>query len=160
MSSHETKKVMFRAVPRWRYQTRTPVYTDVGIVGQYLSTEYLILQNDGELVVCGTKTAMGAGYAWDGPSVPLCWLIPTWLHRRLFRRYLIASLVHDAIYQLMRSGDVPIRHRKVADQAYLRVARRDGAGLIVSAIHYYAIRLFGGMFAARKSVLAGDFVAP
>lgn len=74
-----------------------------------------------------------AGYAWDGASGPA-------LDTKNIMR---ASLVHDALYQLMREGALPATYRKAADQELYRICREDGMWWIRAQWVYWAVRLFG-----------------
>lgn len=77
---------------------------------------------------------MRNGYAWDGPSGPT---IDT-------RNFMRGSLVHDALYQLMREGSLdPGLHRIEADRILRAICREDGMSALRSAWVYQAVRLFG-----------------
>jgi hypothetical protein len=81
-----------------------------------------------------------AGYAWDGPSGPT---IDT-------KNFMRGSLVHDALYQLMREGylDAAI-YREPADRTLYRLCREDGMLAPRAWFVYYAVR-WGAAQAARK----------
>ena len=67
-----------------------------------ITTAFIDLDTGGTLTVKN-------GYAWDGPSGPV----------KDRDENLRASLVHDALYQLMRNEDLDRgTHRKAADQAF------------------------------------------
>ena len=72
------------------------------------------------------------GYAWDGPSGPA---IDT-------PSFMQASLVHDALYQLMREGLVDINYRKDADLMLYKLARQDGMWKLRALWTYWAVRRF------------------
>jgi hypothetical protein len=78
------------------------------------------------------------GYAWDGPSGP------TWDTRNFMR----ASLVHDALYQLMREERLPRMYRDTADQLLRQICLEDGMCSICAWWVYHAVRLFGASSAA------------
>jgi len=73
-----------------------------------------------------------AGFAWDG-----AWPLPRW------RCLLRASLVHDALYHLMRKDGMPWHLRRYADAQLRKIAIEDGAPAWLAAACYYAVRLFG-----------------
>lgn len=75
-----------------------------------------------------------AGYSWDGPSGPA-------FDSKNFMR---ASLVHDALYQLMEEGFLPKKMRKKADQTMRDIAKLDGMGGFRRFYTYWAVRFFGG----------------
>lgn len=73
------------------------------------------------------------GYAWDGPSGPT---IDT-------ENFMRGSLVHDALYQLMREGRMPQTLRKHADKLLYSLCRADGMSYFRAKFVYTAVRLFG-----------------
>lgn len=72
-------------------------------------TDYIALDTDGNLFITN-------GYAWDGPSGPT---VDT-------KSAMRASLVHDALYQLIRLGLLPERYRIPADRELERIGCEDG----------------------------------
>ncbi len=78
--------------------------TDSGI-----ETDFIDLSAEGLLTI-------KKGYAWDGPSGPT-------IDTKSFMR---GSLVHDALYQLMRNEYLPAACREDADQELHRICREDG----------------------------------
>ncbi len=92
-----------------------------------IQAEFMSLTPEGKLTI-------KSGYAWDGPSFPA-------LHTDNFMR---GSLVHDALYQLMRRGSIPASERKVADQELHRICSEDGMSWFRAKYVYLAVRLFGG----------------
>jgi hypothetical protein len=89
---------------RETYRTRVEILPDRPIV-----TPWIWLAVDGLLTI-------SAGYAWDGPSGPA---LDTPDGMR-------GSLVHDALYQLIREGHLPQSEREYADNALRRIVREDG----------------------------------
>lgn len=74
------------------------------------------------------------GYAWDGPSGPA---IDT-------SNFMRGSLVHDALYQLIRQGHLPPHYRRVADKELKRLCLEDGMSRIRAWWVYETVRLFAG----------------
>ncbi|MBN2028668.1 DUF1353 domain-containing protein [bacterium] len=74
------------------------------------------------------------GYAWDGPSGPT---IDT-------PNFMRGSLVHDALYQLMREKLIPQDHREYADRLLREICLEDGMSSIRAWWIYKAVRLCGG----------------
>ncbi|MCK5218688.1 hypothetical protein KAR10_04150 [bacterium] len=72
-------------------------------------TKYISLTVDGLLTIRN-------GYAWDGPSGPT-------VDTRTFMR---GSLVHDAIYQLIRQGYLPASARGPGDKELKKICLEDG----------------------------------
>ena len=92
-----------------------------------IDTDFISLDTSGNLLV-------KKGYTWDGPSGPV---IDTDENMR-------ASLVHDALYQLMRNEKLSARsHRKAADQLFKAICKDDGVSNLRASIYYKALRKFG-----------------
>lgn len=72
------------------------------------------------------------GYEWDGatgyPDVV---------------QIIRASLVHDALYDLIREGVLNKKHRKKADKLFRKICLEDGMGKWQAWRVYSAVRLFG-----------------
>lgn len=100
-----------------------------------IDTEFLRLTVGGTLQIA-------AGYAWDGASGPVVDRPST----------MVASLVHDALYQLMRLGLLDAEsHRRPADACYERLCRRDGMWWWWARLHLRALERFGGVHASPES---------
>jgi hypothetical protein len=92
-----------------------------------ITTDFIALDIQGNLVV-------KKGYAWDGPSGPV----------KDTDENMRASLVHDALYQLMRNDDLKSRtHRKTADKEFKRICLEDGVSRLRASVYYKALRKFG-----------------
>ena len=89
--------------------------------------QYLKMTSNGLLMI-------KAGYMWDGPSGPT-------IDTESFMR---ASLVHDALYQLIREGVLPIKpYRKRADVILATLAKQDGMPFWRRWYVYQSVRWFG-----------------
>lgn len=74
------------------------------------------------------------GYMWDGATGPA--LDTTSIIR--------ASMIHDALYQLIGAGKIPKRPwKKYADKELRRVCKEDGMNWFRRQRVYWAVRLFG-----------------
>jgi len=89
-----------------------------------------------------TRLTMLKGYAWDGPSGPA-------VDSPNFMR---GSLVHDALYQLLRLGVLPQFCRKRADEELRRICLEDGMPRIRAELVYWAVRTFARRPALVTSV--------
>jgi hypothetical protein len=78
--------------------------------------------------------SMKAGYAWDGASGPA-------VDRKATKR---GSLVHDALYQLLRMEKLPQDLRHDADHIYSQLCAEDGMWAWWARRHLNALSLFGG----------------
>jgi len=92
-----------------------------------VGNDWVKLHPDGTL-------AISRGYAWDGPSGPA---IDT-------PDFMRGSLIHDALYQLMREGFLSKDLRQKADELLVKICREDGMSWIRSQWVYLAVRKFGG----------------
>jgi len=108
----------------YKYQLRADYVVSVGIPGR-ATTRWLSLC-DGELTIRD-------GYAWDGPSGPT-------FDTNNFMR---GSLVHDALYQLIRLGEVPPDTRAKADQLLYDICRDDGMSRLRAWWVWRAVSRFG-----------------
>ena len=54
-----------------------------------------------------------------------------------------ASLVHDALYQLIRLGACPLSKRKQVDKLFLNLLKKNKVNFIRRWYFYLAVRLFG-----------------
>lgn len=118
--------IKYRA--EYKYQLANSYKVNVSIRPKSdIDTEFINLDTDGNLFV-------KKGYAWDGPSGPV---IDTEENMR-------GSLVHDALYQLMRNGELSSRtHRKAADQIFKDICKEDGVSNLRASVYYKALRRFG-----------------
>jgi len=105
---------------------------------QYYESNFLRLsrlKNSGKCCLFISK-----GYAWDGIS-----------GGRDTKKNMIPSLVHDALYQLIREGALSKSFRKNADDIFRDLGKRMGANL-VSGLYYRIVRLFGSRAASEKGI--------
>jgi hypothetical protein len=92
-----------------------------------IQTKYISLDTNGLLT-------LREGYAWDGPSGPT-------LDTSSFMR---GSLVHDALYQLMREKYLDHdTYRAAADRTLQAVCREDGMWKVRAWWAYQGVRFFG-----------------
>ena len=87
------------------------------------------------------------GYAWDGPSGPT-------IDTKTFMR---GSLIHDALYQLMRTGYLPHSFRDHADQALKNACLEDGMNRIRAWLVYKGVHRFSNFAIEHKKEV---FCAP
>jgi hypothetical protein len=116
----------YRKLKKWKYQLVTPYTVPVGIGDYDIDTGYVKLSPGGLLTV-------SAFYAWDGPSGPT---IDT-------ADFMRGSLVHDALYQLIRMEKLPWRYREYADLLLKKHCLEDGMCSFRATYVYLAVRCFG-----------------
>ena len=129
----ESRKACYRKLLHYKYQLMYDLTISINTSPVVdVETQFLQLSQAGILTI-------KAGYAWDGPSGPA-------IDTATFMR---ASLVHDALYQLMRLDHLDHRNsRKQADDLLKTMCIADGMWRIRAWYVYLAIRLFG----ARSAV--------
>ena len=97
-------------------------------------TEYIELSSNGVLKI-------KRGYAWDGASGPV-------FDTKNFMR---GSIIHDALYQLMRQGLLPTIWRDKADCLLRKICREDGMSWVRSWYVYKAVYRYGKKAASKFS---------
>jgi len=112
----------------YKYQIVEPYATDIPIKpDRDIDTDYIALTAAGRLTI-------KKGYAWDGPSGPTIDTL----------NFMRGSLVHDALYQLMREKHLDkVTHRKTADELLRKMCKEDGMSSIRAWWVYVAVRKFG-----------------
>ncbi len=94
---------------------------------QAIDTEYIGFALDGTLRIA-------RGYAWDGPSGPTIDTLD----------FMRGSLVHDALYQLMRENHLDHAvYRDQADRLLQRLCIEDGMSTPRAWLVYKAVSWFG-----------------
>ncbi|MFQ6677893.1 MAG: DUF1353 domain-containing protein [Fidelibacterota bacterium] len=120
------------------YSTEIPIKPDDDI-----ESDFIILSNKGQITI-------KKGYAWDGPSGPT---IDT-------SNFMRGSLIHDAIYQLMREGGLDNKkHREPADKLLQQICKDDGMAPMRAWWVYIGLR-FGGSPAADPENIRPVVMAP
>jgi hypothetical protein len=111
----------------YKYQLQKCCSIQIGVIPPApIKTEYV------ELDAAGCIT-IREGYAWDGPSGPT-------IDTLTFMR---GSLVHDALYQLMRERELDhLIYREAADRVLQSICLEDGMWSLRAWLVYHAVRLF------------------
>jgi hypothetical protein len=95
---------------------------------------YVVLDHEFITITTDNYLLIKAGYAWDGPSGPT---VDT-------SNFMRGSLVHDALYQLMRDGILsPLLFREDADKLLRTLCLEDGMSSIRAWWVYNGVRLGG-----------------
>lgn len=116
----------------WKYLLREDYSCETGITSAGAFTPYIILETDGRLTI-------KEGYAWDGPSGPA-------IDSADFMR---GSLVHDALYQLIREKHLPMQARDEADRLLQKMCVEDGMWKVRAWWVYQAVSAFGKSSAGK-----------
>lgn len=113
----------------YKYQLYQAHVIETGIVPALpVNTTFIGLSKEGQLTI-------KMGYAWDGPSGPA---IDT-------RNFMRGSLVHDALYQLLREGHLKgDAVRKDADRLLRKICKEDGMTSLRAWWVYMGVRIGAG----------------
>jgi hypothetical protein len=109
----------------YKYQLAEDYYVRVPIKGYSVAADFLYLDPSGMLVI-------KRGYAWDGATGA-----PD------FKVVMRGSLVHDALYQLMRLGKIPKTYKTIADRVFKLICEEAGAYSITAEIYWRGVDIFG-----------------
>ncbi len=120
-------KACYRKLQKYKYQLMDDYIVQIDIKPiQNIEFKFLSLSSEGVLTI-------RKSYAWDGPSGPT---IDT-------RNFMRGSLVHEALYQLMRLSALDYKvHRKRADEILKEICLEDGMFLFRAWYVYRAVHLF------------------
>ncbi|MHC4571232.1 MAG: hypothetical protein ACYS0C_04045 [Planctomycetota bacterium] len=121
-------KACYRKLRKYKYQLMQDYTIPIEIeLGEDVDTNFIALTTTGVLTVKNR-------YAWDGPSGPT-------IDTRSFMR---GSLVHDALYQLMRGKYLDYKkHRKYADELLKNICLKDGMFKFRAWYVYQIVCMFG-----------------
>lgn len=129
------QKAQIRYRSGYKYQLVDDYSATVSVIpGQNIDTEFISLNTEGLLLI-------KQGYAWDGPSGPS---IDT-------KDFMRGSLVHDALYQLMRQEHLSDdQWREEADLDLKRMCLKDGMPRARAWWVHIAVRKRGGPAASPE----------
>ena len=118
--------IAYKAGYKYQLKARYAVQIDIRPAAP-IDMEYLGLTTDGILTV-------KKGYAWDGPSGPTIDTL----------NFIRGSLVHDALYQLMRERRLDEEtYREPADRLLQKMCMEDGMSTLRAWWVYQGVHLFG-----------------
>ena len=137
--------ITYRPLRRYKYQLLEPYSHRTNIPNPGIESA------DGWVtLLCDTTLLVKKGYVWDGPSGPT---IDT-------KNFMRGSLVHDALYQLMREGKLdPTLRRKQADLLLYNICVEAGMSRARAGYVYRSLRIFGGKH-AQSRVERAEIEAP
>ena len=122
-------KACYRKLQKYKYQLMDDYIIQIDIKPiQNIEFKFLSLSSEGVLTI-------RKSYAWDGPSGPT-------IDTRSFMR---GSLVHDALYQLMRLSALDYKiYRKRSDEILKEICLEDGMCSFRAWYVYQAVQLLAG----------------
>ena len=119
----------------YKYQlAKTYVFDTEMILGYTISSRYIQLNEHGILTIY-------QGYCWDGPSGPT---VDT-------PNFMRGSLVHDALYQLIREGHLPMDERYWADRLLKKICLEDGMSRVRAWYVFHSVDKFAASAAMSKN---------
>jgi hypothetical protein len=121
-------RIKYRDLRAYKYELLETYEVYVGItpMGPEIIIDFIRLSREGVL-------SLRKGYCWDGPSGPA-------IDSKNFMR---GSVVHDALFQLIRLGLLPSSRKADADRLLKRMLLEDGMSSIRANWVYAALALFG-----------------
>lgn len=121
----ESRRIAYRK--GYKYQLAEDAIFHVDIHPKHdIITEFIELTTEGKLTT-------RRGYAWDGPSGPT---IDT-------KNFMRGSLVHDALYQLMRLRKISLKYKEIADVKLKETCIEDGMWKIRAGWVFFGVDKFG-----------------
>ena len=129
----------YRKLEGYKYELLTDVMYPV-LAGVFIESDYINLVN-------GILTVK-KHYCWDGPSGPT-------FDTKTFMR---GSLIHDALYQLIREGLLDKKYRDYADKLLRVICLDDGMSKFRAWYVYHSVRMFAGGGIKKKKKPRGQIV--
>ena len=128
--------IKYKQRRNYKYNLHSELVYDTGLsVKAPVANSFLEISASGRLVI-------KPGYAWDGPSSPA---IDS-------KNFMQGSLIHDALYQLMREEVLPQSARQRADEILREVCLQDGMSSFRAWYVYQGVRI-GGAKSAKPDLL-------
>lgn len=126
-------KIYYRELHKYKYITTQTYVQQLPDCWPQVSTEFISINE-------WRRLRIESGYAWDGPSGP------TWDTKSSLR----ASLVHDALYQLIRLGKIPMKCKASADELLYTIGAADGMYKWRAWMWYQGVKYVAGFATKSK----------
>jgi len=111
----------------FKYQLKQDFHAKTKIIPtEDIKANFIQLDRNGLIVIL-------KGYAWDGPSGPTYDSDNT----------MAGSLVHDAVYQLIRAGRLPASYKGIADETMKEIMVEDGMWKFRAKYFFVGVNTFG-----------------
>lgn len=118
----------------YKYKTEEPLqFYAPHLMHLYIHTSYIRISH--------CMITIWPGYAWDGCSGPV---VDT-------KKNLVPSVFHDAIYQLIREGRLPLSDRIWADEEFGRLCVKWGTWGWLADVYVAALLQWGKSAALEES---------
>ncbi len=131
----------YRILDGYKYQLWDDFMIQTNIKGYNFTASWYTLHESGMLTI-------HLHYCWDGATDPG---IDT-------KNFMIASLVHDCLYQAMREKYLPRSKRKAVDEEMHRICLEQGMGKIRAWWCYNFVRIMGKKYAEPEKKPRGKVV--
>ena len=118
----------------YSYQLAKDYICQIALLAAPAAFDWVSLDKDGVLTI-------KANYCWDGASGPA---VDTKSNIR-------GSLIHDALYQLIRLNKLDKVYRASADKEYYNACREDGMNIARAWMHFRILRRFAAYAAEPRS---------
>lgn len=113
-----------------------------------IDTEIDVDTHNGFISLDRSRLIILEGYAWDGASGPT---IDDKTNMR-------GSLIHDALYQLMREGLLDRAWRKYVDRLFHQICIEDGMNRFRAWYYYRAVRIFSRKYSFPQNDPNGKII--
>lgn len=137
MGIEESKQVFYIDGMKYQLTQDFTAYTGIKFApeGSIMKMKYIKLFPDGRLLI-------KAGFAWDGSSGPT----------RDTKNTIPGSLIHDALYMLIRNGKIPQHYREWVDVLMRDRCLRDGMWRYRAWTWFKALRRWASFAASKESI--------
>jgi hypothetical protein len=139
----EKEKIKYKDVTGYKYKLDEDYCIYIDILQKKINHKCIKLDQFGFLTI---KKC----YQWDGPSGPA---IDT-------KNFMRGSLIHDALYQLMRLGLLEIIHRNYVDRLLQEICIKDGMSKIRAWWVYQGVDKFAKKYARKQKEEIKIYTAP
>lgn len=129
-----SKRACYRSLRNYKYQLVESYKVRLPIFVYARDSKMIKLNEEGIL-------SIRKGYCWDGPSGPTIDTV----------NFMRGSLVHDALYQLVREGILSQDERAFADKVLRDICLEDGMSRLRAWYVYKCVRIFGARSARPKT---------
>jgi hypothetical protein len=134
--------IFYKTLKKYKYQLmddyslNIDIHPENDIIEPPMPREtYIRLEKSGTLTIYKF-------YAWDGPSGPT----------KDTKNFMRGSLVHDALYQLIRGHCIDQKFREYADDLLRAICIEDGMSRFRAWYVYMGVRIFGGIAIKPRKV--------
>ena len=126
IKDNEYGKLRYTKIKKYKYRNNSLKIVRIHIRGLVINHKYFSLDKQGYLRIL-------EGYLWDGCSGP------TWDTRNT----MLAGLIHDVLYQMIRIGLLNLIYKNEADKILRSIMLKKGAWKFRANYYYQAVDKLG-----------------